>query len=332
MNDNEMHDSCCTPRQHRESVPFPHPGPVEEARTPMEEAAVSATVAGAPMKQLPGGRFLMGTESDVGFPEDGEGPTREITLSPFFIDVHAVTNEEFAAFVEATGYRTEAERFGWSFVFQGHVPKHLKRSSSVRRVPGLDWWIAVEEACWYRPEGKGSNVRKRQTYPVVHVSWNDAVAFANWAGKRLPTEAEWEYAARGGLDGKTYAWGDELTPGGKHMCNIWQGVFPDYDTGEDGYAGTCPAESFRPNGFGLFNMAGNVWEWCSDWFHPQHHSLCESVNPTGPHRGEARTMKGGSFLCHSSYCNRYRVAARTSNTPESSTANLGFRCVSSVER
>lgn len=273
----------------------------------------------------------MGTDSDVGFPEDGEGPVREITLSPFFIDVHSVSNAEFAAFVDATGYQTEAERFGWSFVFQAHVPKHLKKSSSVRRVPGLDWWIAVEDACWYRPEGRGSNVRKRQDYPVVHVSWNDASAYAKWAGKRLPTETEWEYAARGGLEGKTYAWGDELTPGGKHMCNIWQGSFPDQDTAEDGYSGTCPVDAFRPNGFGLYNMAGNVWEWCADWFDPQHHAQCESTDPAGPSHGETRTMKGGSFLCHSSYCNRYRVAARTSNTPDSSTGNLGFRCVRSAE-
>lgn len=272
----------------------------------------------------------MGTESDEGFPDDGEGPIREITLSPFFIDVHAVSNERFAEFVQVTDYVTEAERFGWSFVFQGHVPKHLKKSESVRRVPGLDWWLAVEGACWFRPEGRGSNVRKRQNYPAVHLSWNDASAFARWAGKRLPTEAEWEYAARGGLENKTFVWGDELRPGGKHMCNIWQGTFPDQDTGEDGYAGTCPVDSYSANGFGLYNMAGNVWEWCSDWFSPSHHTECSDRDPVGPPSGSARTMKGGSFLCHASYCNRYRVAARTSNTPDSSTANLGFRCVMSA--
>lgn len=282
------------------------------------------------MKRLPGGNFLMGTDSDVGFPDDGEGPAREIELSPFYVDVNAVCNEEFARFVEETGYRTEAERFGWSFVFQGHVPKHLKKSSSVRRVPGLDWWLAVEGACWFRPEGRGSNIRKRQNYPVTHVSWNDATAYAEWAGKRLPTEAEWEYAARGGLDEKTYAWGDSLTPHGKHMCNIWQGSFPDHDTGEDGFAGTCPVDAFPPNGYGLHNVAGNVWEWCADWFSPRHHAECERRDPRGPSSGTTRTMKGGSFLCHSSYCNRYRVAARTSNTPDSSTANLGFRCVVSA--
>lgn len=180
------------------------------------------------------------------------------------------------------------------------------------------------------PEGRGSNVRKRGDYPAVHLSWNDATAYAAWAGKRLPTEAEWEYAARGGLENKTYAWGNELHPGGKHMCNIWQGVFPEQDTGEDGFSGTCPVDAFSSNGFGLYNMAGNVWEWCSDWFSPTHHTDCADRDPTGPDWGSSKTMKGGSFLCHSSYCNRYRVAARTSNTPDSSTANLGFRCVASA--
>lgn len=327
MKDHEGRESCCTPQQTREAVSFFSEVTREGDGRESTARGASQSEQTDAMKYLPGGSFLMGTDSDVGFPEDGEGPVREIALSPFYIDVYAVSNGEFSRFVEATDYRTEAERFGWSFVFQNHVPKHLKKSSSVRRVPGLDWWLAVEGACWYRPEGRGSNIRKRQDYPVVHVSWNDASAYAEWAGKSLPTEAEWEYAARGGLVGRTFAWGDELTPRGKHVCNIWQGVFPDQDTGDDGYAGTCPVDEYRPNGYGLYNMAGNVWEWCADWFHPSHHKECDAVDPTGPKSGSSRTMKGGSFLCHSSYCNRYRVAARTSNTPDSSTANLGFRCV-----
>lgn len=164
----------------------------------------------------------------------------------------------------------------------------------------------------------------RPNHPVVHVSWNDASAYAAWASKSLPSEAQWEYAARGGLEQKLYPWGDELVPGGTHRCNIWQGTFPQKDTAEDGYAGTCAVDSFPPNGYGLHSVTGNVWEWCSDWFQTQFSSPAH--DPLGPSHGQAKVMKGGSFLCHASYCNRYRVAARTSNTPDSS-ANIGFRCV-----
>jgi len=280
---------------------------------------------GRPMRALSGGSFLMGTD-DAGFPDDGEGPVREITVDGFQIDVTAVSNTEFAEFLATSGYVTEAERFGWSFVFIKHVPKSLLKQDQVRMVPGLAWWYAVDRACWLRPEGAGSSVRKRGDHPVVHVSHADATAYAAWAGKRLPTEAEWELAARGGLEQKRYPWGNELHPGGKHRCNIFQGTFPEVDTAADGYAGTCPVRTYRPNGLGLYNMAGNVWEWCADWFSPDHHRSAARDNPAGPDSGVARVMRGGSFLCHRSYCNRYRVAARTSNTPDSSTANLGFRC------
>jgi formylglycine-generating enzyme required for sulfatase activity len=170
-------------------------------------------------------------------------------------------------------------------------------------------------------------VANRENHPVVHVSWADASAYAAWAGKRLPSEAEWEFAARGGLEQKLFPWGDELTPGGKHLCNIWQGQFPDINTAEDGYEATAPVDAYPPNGFGLLSMAGNVWEWCADWFSPDFHLIAARNNPVGPQSGIAKVIRGGSFLCHASYCNRYRVAARTSNTPDSSASNIGFRCV-----
>ncbi len=278
----------------------------------------------------------MGTDYKGGFAADGEGPVRAVSLSPFEIDVFPVTNQDFARFVEATGYRTEAEQFGWSFVFWSHIPEDRFEDLVDDTVAAAPWWCKVSGAFWRQPEGPGSDLfgssteqrrGDRSRHPVVHVSWNDAAAYARWAGKALPTEAQWEYAARGGLEQKLYPWGDELTPNGKHMCNVWQGVFPRSDTAEDGYAGTCPVDAFPPNGYGLFSMTGNVWEWCSDWFHTSFSSARLLTDPAGPGGGSGRVMKGGSFLCHASYCNRYRVAARTSNTPDSSTSNLGFRCV-----
>lgn len=276
---------------------------------------------------IPGGRFLMGTE-EVSFPADGEGPVREVTVDGFFMDAEPVRNWQFQEFVAAASYQTEAERFGWSFVFRGHIPAERFAELVDQSVPGLGWWCKVKGADWRHPEGPDSSIDARDGYPVVHVSWNDAVAWCAWAGKRLPAEAEWEYAARGGLEQKLYPWGDELTPDGRHLCNIWQGVFPDHDTGEDGFTAPAPATAFPPNGYGLYGVAGNTWEWCADWFDPSWHVTASPFNPVGPPGGTGKLMKGGSYLCHHSYCNRYRVAARTSNTPDSSTTNIGFRCVS----
>jgi formylglycine-generating enzyme required for sulfatase activity len=287
--------SCCPPAR-------------SGAQSPARTAVAIGSVRLEDLVELPGGTFRMGTDDPDGFPEDREGPVREVSVEPFAIGAHCVTNERFAEFVDATGYATDAERFGWSYVFARFLPKELRRAS--QRLEQTPWWCGVSGAQWRHPEGPGSDLGGRWDHPVVHVSWNDAAAFCTWAGARLPTEAEWEYAARGGLDQARYPWGDELTPGGEHRCNIWQGRFPVHDTAEDGFAGTAPVDAYAPNGFGLYNVAGNVWEWCADHF---------------DRAGQNRAMRGGSYLCHDSYCNRYRVAARTSNTPDSSVGNLGFR-------
>jgi len=265
------------------------------------------------MASIPGGFFLMGSDSPDTFIDDAEGPVREVHLPPYLIDTAAVTNAQFAAFVADTGYVTDAEREGWSFVFLGRL--HPAACMAVREgvVAEAPWWLAVERAFWRAPEGPGSAIGTRSDHPVVHVSWHDATAYAAWCGKRLPTEAEWEKAARGGLVQATYPWGDELRPEGQHRCNIWQGRFPDVDTGDDGYIGTCPVDAFEPNGYGLYNMAGNVWEWCAD-----------AWSAEAPR--DARVIRGGSYLCHASYCNRYRVSARHFNSPVSSTGHMGFRC------
>jgi formylglycine-generating enzyme len=280
------------------------------------------------MVPVPGGRTLMGDPFDEGYPADGETPVHTVELPDFRLDATQVTNAQFATFVKDTGWVTDAEELGVSAVFGLALRDNpdLPRSHVLRQVDGTPWWLAVRGATWRAPEGPGSDVRHRQNHPVVHVSWLDAEAYAGWAGKRLPTEAEWEYAARGGLQGARYPWGDELVPRGRWRCNIWQGSFPEVNTLEDGYLTTCPVRAFPPNTFGLFGTSGNVWEWCGDWFSPTYYTESPMPSPTGPDHGTQRVMRGGSYLCHDSYCNRYRVAARSSNTPDSATANTGFRC------
>jgi formylglycine-generating enzyme required for sulfatase activity len=278
------------------------------------------------MVRIPAGEFTMGTDDDAGYPQDGEGPEREVHVDEFLVDQHAVTNAEFLEFVQETGYTTDAERFGWSFVFEDFLPPE-NREHVLDNVAAAPWWAAVEGAYWARPEGPGTSIQDRMDHPVIHVSWHDAVAYCEWAGKRLLTEAEWEKAARGGLEGARFAWGDDLRPDGEHRCNIWQGDFPEENTGDDGHVTTAPVDTFDPNGYGLYNPSGNVWEWCADWWSADHHTTdaYDPENPTGPDGGEERVMRGGSYLCHDSYCHRYRVAARSQNTPDSSTANIGFR-------
>jgi sulfatase modifying factor 1 len=277
---------------------------------------------------IPGGTCALGDFFDEGYPSDGEVPVHVVRLPDFYMDATTVTNAAFATFCKATDYVTDAEDLGISAVF--HLAFTGSRRHVVGAATGASWWLVVEGASWRAPEGPGSDVSRRANHPVVHVSWNDAQAYCAWVGKRLPTEAEWEYAARAGLAGRRYAWGDDLTPQGRWMCNIWQGTFPSTNTRDDGHLTTAPVKSFRPNGYGLWNTAGNVWEWCSDWFDADYYTSAPEESPRGPDTGQARVMRGGSYLCHHSYCNRYRVAARSSNTPDSAAANIGFRCANSA--
>jgi sulfatase modifying factor 1 len=314
-------EDCCAPG--RAAV-------VNDASLPSERDAVAAsgTAIDLDLVALEGGTFIMGTDDEIGFPADGEGPIRAVTLRPFRIARCSVSNRQFAQFVDATGYTTEAERYGWSFVFHMFLPDDFEPT---RAVASAQWWRQVYGADWRHPAGPQSDLDGVADHPVGHISWNDATAYCEWASVRLPTEAEWEYAARGGLVQNRYAWGDDFALDGQTMCNIFEGSFPVENTADDGYVGTAPVASFPPNGYGLHNVAGNVWEWCADWFHTTFHRDAPTADPAGPPGGEAKVMRGGSYLCHDSYCNRYRVAARSSNTLDSSTANLGFRVAADAE-
>eukprot|EP01041_Mallomonas_annulata_P000292 gene292-526_t len=313
-----------------------------------------------------GGRFYMGTDNPI-IKLDGESPKRKVYVSSFFLNRYEVTNSQFQQFVENTSYVTESENFGWSFVFETAIAPEIKATIE-QAVLGAEWWLPVQGAYWYQPEGPGSNVflTNRSTHPVVQVSWNDATAYCHWAGGRLPTgtvpEAEWEYAARGGIDavqGERYPWGKQLTPDGVHRANLFQGSFPRNNTAEDGFEFLSPVGSYPPqNSLGLhdmiahtsrrrqsINQLGNAWEWVQDWWSTDHRYLFTArdknnnvndsnsnsnsyniTNPQGPLTGTDRAKKGGSFLCHKSYCYRYRSAARNHATPDSASVNAGFRC------
>ncbi|WP_110180556.1 formylglycine-generating enzyme family protein [Nocardioides solisilvae] len=280
--------------------------------------------------RIPGGTVAMGDTFGEGDPADGEQPVHAVALAPYWMDETAVTNQAFARFVRETGHVTEAEELGVSPVFHLAVRAHPR--DVLHPVVGLPWWWAVRGADWRHPAGPLSSVDQLPHHPVVHVTWRDADAYCRWAGKRLPTEAEWEHAARGGLVGARFPWGDEPTERGAWRLNIFQGDFPLHNTAEDGHPTTAPVRSYRPNGHGLWNTVGNVWEWCADWFSPTEYAdraLAADLpvaDPRGPRSGEQRVMRGGSYLCHDSYCRRYRVAARSSSTPDSASANVGFRC------
>jgi formylglycine-generating enzyme required for sulfatase activity len=277
----------------------------------------------AGLVSLAGGEFTMGSDGTDAVPGDGEGPARRVALERFSIGATTVTNREFAEFVRAARYVTDAERIGWSFVFYLQLAENARRGA--RQVaPGLPWWVPVEHASWQRPEGSASHVHLRSEHPVVHVSWNDCRAYCEWAGVRLPSEAEWEFAARGGVEQTRFPWGNELLRDGVPRCNVWRGEFPHAPA--DGWSpGPQKARSGEPNGHGLYNVCGNVWEWCADWYTPDYHVATGNSNPLYTRPTGRRSMRGGSFLCHDSYCNRYRLSGRTANTQDSAASNIGFR-------
>ena len=309
---------CCSPARHA---------------TRIKSLNAFVPISGIPpqfrMVTVPGGSFEMGSIASDSLELDGEGPVRTVYLDEFDIDATAVTVEQFSHFIAATGHETDAERYGWSFVFTSAIHPRAFGHILEGTPPNSPWWRAVEGASWRHPDGPGSDWRRKPDHPVVHVSWNDAVAFAASVGKRLPTEAEWEKAARGGLLQTRYPWGNELLSEGQHNCNIWQGLFPEHNTCADGYLATAPVKAFKPNGFGLYNTIGNVWEWCADgwsanWHVPEREET--RINPAGPLNNLEKVIKGGSYLCHASYCNRYRLSGRSLNSPDSSTGHMGFRC------
>ncbi len=310
------------------------------------------------MVWIPGDEFTMGTDSDLGWSD--EKPAHRVKVDGFWMDETEVTNAQFRAFVEATGYVTTAERPVDAEAILRQMPPGTPAPPPERLAPGSlvftptagptnlkdfsQWWRWTPGACWRHPEGPGSTTDGKDDHPVVHVSWDDAAAYAKWAGKRLPTEAEWEFAARGGLDGKPYVWGDEK-PGaaGKWQANLWQGEFPHKNAALDGFERTAPVRSYPPNGFGLHDMAGNVWEWCADWYdrdlYRKRAGKGVVVNPPGPDRSSnparpftpERVQRGGSFLCNDAYCTRYRPGARHGCSPDTGMSHVGFRCAKSRE-
>ncbi|MGI5243023.1 formylglycine-generating enzyme family protein [Dactylosporangium sp. CA-139066] len=314
--------ACCAPGRPRPAGEAPRPAPALVG-LPSAPPAVRHTIE---QVALPGGEFRMGDATGDGNPGDGERPVHAVVVGPLRIDATPVTNAGFARFVAATGYRTEAETFGYSAVF--HLALRAPGDEVIGPVAGTPWWFGVRGADWRHPGGSRSGIDGLDDHPVVHVSWNDAMAYCRWAGRRLPTEAEWEYASRGGLDGARYPWGDDLPAAdGSWRCNIWQGRFPAYNALDDGYLTTAPVRAYAPNGFGLWQTVGNVWEWCADWYDPGYYTRSPREDPRGPAFGTARVLRGGSYLCHDSYCNRYRNSARSANTPDSSMGNAGFRTV-----
>lgn len=305
-------NSCCSPS--RSSV---SQSQLISNTAPMDNGSKSSTVI------IPSGVGLIGTNFPI-LAVDGEGPLRKLRIKSFRMETTPVTNSRFADFVNATGHITDAEHIGDSFVFEGLLLAEDVMSSPI--VASTPWWREIKNVSWKTPLGEGSEAHCLPDHPVVHVSWNDACAFAVWCGGRLPTEAEWEHAARGGLGDVPFPWGvKEPNDKGFFPCNVWQGSFPNTNLCLDGYLGTSPAKSFAPNGYGLYNMVGNVWEWNVQSFKVR--SLKKAVKTAQLEKRGFKLCKGGSFLCHKSYCYRYRIAARSGNSPDSSTSHQGFRIV-----
>lgn len=314
----ESGGSCCSPMR-----------VVVSSEEISQDYSTSGDIPEGIFVTIPAGEFSMGTD-DTFYPTDGESPSRMVWVDEFQMGKYTVTNSEFATFIEATGYVTEAETFGWSYVFSGLIDE----TSPPKQVSGFGssapWWLAVEGAYWFKPYGSSSTIEEVFNHPVVHVTYHDAEEYCRWSGYKLPTEAQWEKASRGGLEKKLYPWGNDLTDMGNHNANIWQGEFPQINTMEDGFFGTAPVESFRPNDYGLHNTVGNVWEWTSDFWSARWHIPVNDEtrrNPIGPQKVSGnKVLKGGSYLCHDSYCYRYRNSARTFNSPNTSTSHIGFRC------
>jgi formylglycine-generating enzyme required for sulfatase activity len=325
-------------------------GRQDNATDSTSAAARPATDSLQQMVLIPGGSFDMGAADEEA--QADEQPVHTVSVDSFLVDEHEVTNAEFAAFVAATHYVTTAEKpISKEEIMRGLPPGSPEPDSSLLQAGSLvfsppdhavplddvsQWWAFVPGASWQHPEGPGSDIKGKEQYPVVHVSWEDAQAYARWAGKRLPTEAEWEYAARGGLQRQPYTWGTEAITAGKPKANTWNGHFPYQNTKTDGFYGTAPAKSYAPNGYKLYDMSGNVWEWCADWYDAGYYQQIPNAaqNPPGPAKGfdpadpsEAkRVIRGGSFMCSDEYCSGYRVTARMKTTPSSGLSNLGFRC------
>lgn len=323
---------CCAPK--RAATPLTLGiAPAASAQSPQGQPADRHLIEQC---RIPAGGFIMGDSTGDGLKSDGELPLHSVTLNAFDIDATPVTNVQFAQFVRHTGYVTEAERFGSSSVF--HLLVAAEAGAIVDPVTGTPWWVEVRGASWRNPGGPESNLHGLAEHPAVHISWNDANAYCEWAGRRLPTEAEWERASRGGIDGACFPWGDEPIDGsdGTWRANVWQGTFPSHNTAGDGHIGTAPVRSYSPNGFGLWQSVGNVWEWCADGFDALAYARRkaaaaeterETHDPRGPKSAREHVLRGGSYLCHPSYCNRYRNSARSKNTPDSSMGNAGFRTV-----
>lgn len=349
----ENGETCCIPTQSRWTTATGDASlrPIEN-----EGAAETSDPRMQGMIWIPSGEFAMGSTDPLA--REDESPVHRVWVDGFWMDATEVTNAQFRAFVEATGYKTVAERsIDWEEM-KKQAPPGTPKPSDEELVPGSlvftppdqpvdlrdwsQWWRWVDGACWKHPEGPGSTIEGRENHPVVHIAYEDAQAYCRWAGKRLPTETEWEFAARGGLDGKVNTWGD--APIDSTRANTWQGQFPHNNTLQDGYAAAAPAKSFPANGYGLYDMAGNVWEWCSDLYRRDTYALRAreigpadvAVNPTGPadsfdsrnpYEPEVRVMRGGSFLCHDSYCASYRPSARMASSPDTGLSHTGFRCV-----